>query len=123
MALPAAIRLTLALTLDGTPLTGFPVERRLTGASTFFLDFIRSADGDDSDVFETAPIQVTPVSALLLTTPDQLRIQLNEGEVQPFYLGGNGLLLLTAANVTALATANPGDEAVQVTIQTLVPEA
>ncbi len=124
MALPAAIRLTCALTLDGVPVSGFPVERRPLGSMLERLTIIRGADGASTLSSEPLPVTLLPASLLLLSTDLPVRLALNDQSqdgVTDIGLQAGGTVLLAAADITAIATANPSIVPATLAVLTLTP--
>lgn len=106
MALPAALRLTCAVTLDGTPLAGFPVERRPTGQSLERARIVRRADGDGVTTYTFLPV-LFPLATALFTTEAPVRVSLNQQDDDALTLAPGGALFLLGATLTSLTTANP----------------
>lgn len=119
MPLPAALRLTLAVTLDGTPVLGFPVERRLLGTHLARIEDSRPADGVTTDDFQAAPIQEGSANLILLRPEAPLRLSLDQQNEEAVTLERDALVLIAGGQVTSIATANPGTTATPYTIVAL----
>ena len=112
--LPAAVRFTLSLTLDGAPLSGFPAERRVTDDQVERLTLKRAADGLGVFTYQEIPATPTETALVLLTTDAPVRVAVNgqaQDHVTDIPLAADGVILLsnvTLSNATSqLATANP----------------
>ena len=124
MALPAAIRLTIALHLDGEPVPGFPLERRPTGATLERFDFVRLADGIGTFTAEPLPVTTLPLESFFLTTADPIRLSINDQPQDGVFdtgLRAGAAVLLVAATITQLATTNATTTPAALTLLTLTP--
>ena len=122
MALPAAIRCTLALSLDGDPLAGFPAERRPTGPSVEHFEYVRAADSTTVLDSQPAPLLTLPASVLLVTTDSPVRVALNDQDqdgTTDLGLTAGGVIFLSQVTVTAVRTANPTEQPAVVTMLAL----
>jgi hypothetical protein len=102
VALPAALRLTLAVTLDGVPLSGFPVERRPTGTQIQQSRVVRPA----ADITLRTPPVSLPATTVLLQVDHPLLVSLNAQDADAITLAAGGALFLLGATLTGLQTAN-----------------
>jgi hypothetical protein len=117
--LPTALRLTVAVTLDDTPIAGFPVERRRTGDQLVTNFFTRAADGLGTVNYVTPPI-LLPIDTVLLETEQPVLVSLNAQDPDAVSLGHHGALLVLGADLQQLHLANPSDTPAPCSMVTLV---
>jgi hypothetical protein len=103
-------RLVIDAALDGQPVAGFPLERRLTVGALTASPVTRAADGDG--VVTARPLATLGALLLLVVTADApVRLALGgqtEDGTTDLGLGTDGLLLLAGLDgLASVTSANP----------------
>ena len=117
MVLPANARLSLTVTLNEGPISGYPIQRRLEDQTVTLWATIREGDGDGVLTYTNAPFVAGTVRELLLTADYPVRVALNgqdQDGTTDLALQSDGLVLLfktSMANAGPVVIANPTDVA------------
>ncbi len=100
------LKVTVSVELDGNPVAGFPVTRRIALAETYQFAYEHGDDGDTT-TFTTIPdSKVAESQALVLTSDQAVNVRLDGQTDQGILLNANGLLLIIDADIDAGAGSN-----------------
>ncbi len=100
------LKVTVSVELDGNPVAGFPVTRRISLTETYQFAYEHGDDGDTT-TFTTIPdAKVAESQALVLTSDQAVNVRLDGQTDQGILLNTNGLLLIIDADIDAGAGSN-----------------
>jgi len=100
------LRMTVTLEVDGIPIPGYPLQRRLTLTEGIGLDYQKPADGNSTTFTALPETQLPVVQALLLKTDSLINLRFNGQTTGLVPLNAGGFLAIFDANLNAGALTN-----------------
>lgn len=100
----ATVEVEVRVAVDGLPVAGFPVVRRLTVGEVQAFDY---AKADDNGTFATLPVdQIASLKALVVRPAAVMTVRLDAQTDAGIVLDADGLLVILGATIDASATTN-----------------
>ena len=100
------LKVTVQVELDGNPIDGFPIVRRLDLAEAQIFDYQKAADGD-AITFTTLPASLIPELDVLLARTDRaITLRFNAQSDAGILLNPSGFILIFDGKINSGATTN-----------------
>src|SRR5947209_2145026 len=100
------LRCTVSLEVDGVPLAGFPIQRRVTFNEGVGLDYQKAADGNATTFTSIPESELPVVQALILKVDSLINLRLNGQTNGLVPVNPGGFIVIFDGNLSAGVATN-----------------